>query len=267
MGISQQSATVTPGEAATAQQYNNLVADVESLDTIKSDDDTVVHNTGNETIDGEKSYIVIPYLPPSDPTNDNHATRRLFVTTLTDGLASAISDLDAAVVHKTGNETVAGVKTLTSLPIIPTTTPTNAGHAISKDHLDGEISTINDSIAAITYPKVIYKSSPTTFTAGTVQTITHSLGLTQADVQKGKYSVIITGETASNNRGHCWTSHAEVGSGGNGVGSNVNGQEWVSGDPTATGTWYWQASTLKFKTETVVGNINNAVVQIIQNYE
>ena len=43
---------------------------------------------------------------------------------------------DSAVVHKTGDETVVGVKTFTSNPIVPT--PTAGNHAVSKDYVDSE---------------------------------------------------------------------------------------------------------------------------------
>jgi lysophospholipase L1-like esterase len=43
---------------------------------------------------------------------------------------------DTAVVHTTGAETVAGVKTFSSLPVIPTTTPTTNGQTASKLYVD-----------------------------------------------------------------------------------------------------------------------------------
>ena len=49
------------------------------------------------------------------------------------GTISTKSD-DSTVVHKTGDESVSGVKTFVSSPIIPT--PTNATHAANKDYVD-----------------------------------------------------------------------------------------------------------------------------------
>ena len=46
--------------------------------------------------------------------------------------------LDSNVVHKTGNETVAGVKTFSSSPIVPTAV--NANEAVNKGQLDALIS-------------------------------------------------------------------------------------------------------------------------------
>lgn len=42
-------------------------------------DAAVVHNVGLETIGGAKTFAVIPVLPPSDPTADNQAARKLYV--------------------------------------------------------------------------------------------------------------------------------------------------------------------------------------------
>jgi hypothetical protein len=47
---------------------------------------------------------------------------------------------DSTVVHRTAvDETVAGVKTFSSLPVIPATTPTVAGHVASKAYVDGAV--------------------------------------------------------------------------------------------------------------------------------
>lgn len=44
--------------------------------------------------------------------------------------------LDTAVVHKTGNETVAWVKTFTSIPFIPITLPTQQNQVVNKQYVD-----------------------------------------------------------------------------------------------------------------------------------
>ena len=54
------------------------------------------------------------------------------------GTLSSKAD-DADVVHSAGDETIAGVKTFSSLPVIPTTTPTNNGQVASKSYVDGVV--------------------------------------------------------------------------------------------------------------------------------
>ncbi len=79
--------------------------------------------TNANTWDLLQTFSVIPALPASDPTTDNQATRKAYVDTQV-----------ATAVHLTGNETVAGVKTFTSSPIVPT--PTTDYQASTKKYVD-----------------------------------------------------------------------------------------------------------------------------------
>ena len=47
----------------------------------------VVHDTGNESVGGIKTFTSIPVLPASDPTTDNQAVRKSYVDGLITGLA------------------------------------------------------------------------------------------------------------------------------------------------------------------------------------
>jgi len=67
-----------------------------------------------------QTFTVIPVLPASDPTTDNQAVRKAYV--------------DGNFVANTGSETVAGVKTFTSSPIVPT--PTTEFQASTKGYVD-----------------------------------------------------------------------------------------------------------------------------------
>lgn len=53
----------------------------------KANDNAVVHLTGNESIDGVKTFTSIPLLPASDPTDNNHAVRKAYVDNLLNGLS------------------------------------------------------------------------------------------------------------------------------------------------------------------------------------
>lgn len=64
--------------------------------------DNAVQLTGNQTINGIKTFIISPVIP--DPSNSNQATNKSYVDT-------QVSDLNDNVVHKTGNESIADTKT------------------------------------------------------------------------------------------------------------------------------------------------------------
>ena len=82
-----------------------------------------------ETITGVKTFSDIPVLPASNPTNDNQATRRAFVT-----------GLDAQNVKITGDQSIGGVKSFTSIPVGPASNPTSGDQLTRKAYVDGAVS-------------------------------------------------------------------------------------------------------------------------------
>ena len=65
---------------------------------------------------------------------------------------------DADVVHDTGDETVAGVKTFSSSPIVPT--PTTSGQAAPKSYIDAAIATVPTVPAGLKVQMVYKQSDP-----------------------------------------------------------------------------------------------------------
>lgn len=63
------------------------------------------------------------------PTAAGHAARKDYVDTQI-----------GTTVLKTGNQSIDGVKTFTSLPVIPTTAPTSSGQVASKSYVDSQLS-------------------------------------------------------------------------------------------------------------------------------
>ena len=55
-------------------------------------------------------------------------------------LASDISALDSAAVKLTGNQTLQGVKTFSSIPVLPASDPTTDNQAARKAYIDGKFS-------------------------------------------------------------------------------------------------------------------------------
>jgi len=92
-------------------------------------------NTANDnTWAGIQTFTIIPQVT-SDPTLANELSRKQYVDTK---------------VSKSGNENIDGVKTLSSIPIIPTTTPSLPGHAVSMQYADTKMSKSGDeSIAGV----------------------------------------------------------------------------------------------------------------------
>jgi hypothetical protein len=110
-------------------------------------DGEVVKLTGAQSIDGIKTFTSIPVGPASDPTTDNQLTRKLYVDSgiavvqgEVDAVEGDLATLDAAVVKLTGDQSVAGIKTFSSIPILPASNPTTDNQATRKlyvDTLDG----------------------------------------------------------------------------------------------------------------------------------
>lgn len=114
------------GAYSTTVQMNNLLS-------AKANDNNVVHLTGDETVAGIKTFSSIPVLPSTNPTTDNQAVRKAYVDSQV-----SIKATDTAVVHLAGSETITGVKTFSSSPIVPT--PTTNAQATNKQYVDTGLS-------------------------------------------------------------------------------------------------------------------------------
>lgn len=75
-----------------------------------------VDKVTDETVAGVKTFSSIPVLPASNPSTGNQATRKTYVDTQD---ATLQTNIDGKV-SLTGNETVAGIKTFSSSPVVPT---------------------------------------------------------------------------------------------------------------------------------------------------
>jgi hypothetical protein len=90
---------------------------------------TMALATGVWTLAGA-AFTAIPTGPNANPTTDNEFARKKYV-----------NDQDTALgvdtkVSKTGDETIAGVKTFSSIPILPASDPTTANEATRKAYVD-----------------------------------------------------------------------------------------------------------------------------------
>lgn len=141
--------------APTVVGLATALADISSLSSAvssKAEDSAVVHLTGAETVAGIKTFSASPIVPT--PTTSFQAATKGYA----DSVGGTVPDADAVTkgkvqlagalggtaaspttptaVHLTGAETVAGVKTFSSLPSIPVT-PSASTDAASKGYVDG----------------------------------------------------------------------------------------------------------------------------------
>jgi hypothetical protein len=109
----------------TGAQAQSTITGLVAALASKAADAVVVKLTGNQTIDGIKTFSSAPVVPDGSWTISDTA-----------GLQDAIDavPVDGSLVHDTGNETIAGVKTFTSSPIVPT--PTTAFQAAPKGYVE-----------------------------------------------------------------------------------------------------------------------------------
>lgn len=116
-------------------------------------DPLAVHLAGAETITGVKTFTVSPIVPT--PVNPTEAVNKSYVDAADTAIDLRLDSLepgganDALLVHKAGAETIAGVKTFTVSPIVPT--PVADTEAVNKSYVD--ILTASQSVTGI--PKSI----------------------------------------------------------------------------------------------------------------
>lgn len=137
----------------------------------------VVRLSGNQTVAGVKTFSSIPVLPATNPTTDNQAARKAYVdsqvSSVNTGVMSVTSGagisvtgtttptiaVDTTVLRTTGNQTVGGTKTFSSIPVLPSSNPTTANQAARKGYVDTQITGHNHSLSSLTGVSI---SSPVT---------------------------------------------------------------------------------------------------------
>ena len=178
--ISNQNSITTLNSKVTANQnsintLNSKVADLESgIST------GVVNLTGNQTIQGVKTFSSPP-ISATNPTANNQVANKAYVDTVANTKANA-----NATVNLTGNQTIAGTKTFSSPVVVPDATATT--HAVNLAQLNTKANwnavvnlTGNQSIAgAKTFTSNIAAPNITTM-QNSINTINTSLSTVVSD--------------------------------------------------------------------------------------
>jgi hypothetical protein len=156
-------------------------------------DGTFVATSGAQSVDGVKTFTSIPVIPTTTPTSGGQVASKAYVDSVSapvtsvagrtgdvvlgeSDIANLTTDL-AAKVDTTNAQSVGGIKTFTSIPVIPTTTPTAAGQVASKSYVDSVVvAPPVTSVAGKTGAVVLVESDVTNLTTDLAQRTTVANG-------------------------------------------------------------------------------------------
>ena len=151
------------------------------------------------------NLISIAELAQLETTTGQSTTKGMTQKAITDGLAlkadkSYVDNQDATKVSKTGNETISGVKTFQSSPIVPT--PTSGTDVANKDYADTKVSkTGNETISGVkTFQSPPIVPTPTQSTEAAPKGYVDNglaLKVSRADINYLRYSDRVTTDGGS----------------------------------------------------------------------
>lgn len=124
--------------SATAAIAQNKISGLTAA--LGSKEPTITAGTTGQYWRGDKTWQTLDKTAVGLANVDNTTDANKPVSTATQTALDAKA-VDTAVVHNTGNETVAGIKTFSSSPIIPT--PTTAAQATNKSYVDSTVSSVD----------------------------------------------------------------------------------------------------------------------------
>lgn len=125
-----------PISTAAQTALDDIIADVDDLESTRALDSAVVHDTGDETIAGIKTFSTAPVVPDDS-----------WVIAKTAGLQTILD----ATVRLTGAQTIAGIKTFSSAPAVPDSSFIIAKVTGLQAALDSKEGTLAAGIAAQYY--------------------------------------------------------------------------------------------------------------------
>lgn len=107
---------------------------------LKANDADVVKTSGNQTVDGTKTFTTSPPVPSKSTAAGANPT------VIATEAQVALKANDADVVKVTGNQSIAGTKSFTVIPALPATNPTTANQATRKAYVDAQDTALQQQI-------------------------------------------------------------------------------------------------------------------------
>lgn len=129
------SPTNPTSEAAIRSQIDDSIQEVYDQSAKATD---TVNLTGNQTIADVKTFSSSPIVPT--PTTDFQVSTKKYVDDRELAIEADFNAKDAQNVKLTSNQTIAGVKTFSSSPIIPD--PTAQNHGANKQYVDDTVANV-----------------------------------------------------------------------------------------------------------------------------
>ncbi len=123
----------------------------------------------------------------------------------------------------------------------------------------------NSDIGA--YPQNVYVSAGQAMSGSTTYQFTHSLTASQADVESGRYKVVVLGKNGNSDGEQHGDSGGSLNTWGSTTGATPSfpsvSNQWSSSDPANSYTVNWQSSTLKITTGVsgLLGSANRLIIQ------
>ncbi len=149
-----------PGLAGKANTvHTHAIADVTNLQpSLDAKEPTIASGTTAQYWRGDKSWQTLDKTAVGLANVDNTSDVNKPISSATQTALNAKAN-DSAVVHNTGAEAVAGVKTFASSPVVPT--PTTGTDAVNKTYVDSGTTTLTNKRITKRFTTIVSSGTPT----------------------------------------------------------------------------------------------------------
>lgn len=141
---------INAGTPVTAQWLNEMETGIETLDT------TTVKLTGDQSINGAKTFGWFPYLPGSSPTNDYHAATKKYVDDKSMLVASYTLSTSTSLITISGLDIIGhgGIYEIDIQDLIPATASSYLYMYINGDTTATNYYSVDDANSSANTPRI-----------------------------------------------------------------------------------------------------------------